>query len=269
MMMTETMKIHKNIYAGMMAFGLLLTVLVTVQAQEQNAVEVEVQEDGVVEIPGATIGRMGDAVRVDPDTFEFAEAETKLWLDDHLHNIDKPARLYYEFVKSGSYEEGFTDSVYLDIIAVNADGSKNANLEFFAAERRQIAEPDNLTNIIGNPVLVLYMQGDVYEMSRLTSGSWRYFQRRIKLAFSEAARIEPVTFTFAGKELTGEKISIAPYLNDPRRRQFEQFAVKSYEFILSDAVPGKVYQIKTVVPDSKNPDQPLLEEVLTLQSVKS
>ena len=224
-------------------------------------------DDGV-EVKGATIGRMGDSAVVDPETFEFADAEAKLWLDNHLQNIDSPGRLYYDFVKRGSFEEGFSDSVYLDIIRVNEDGSKDAGLEFFTAERTQNANQDNLVGITGNPVLVVFMQGDVYEMNRLTNGSWRYFQRRIKTAFAERAKIESVTFEYGGAQVSGEKISIAPYVNDPRRRQFAQFAPKVYEFILSEQVPGMLYQIKTVIPDRAPDKGPLIEETLTLQSAE-
>ena len=223
--------------------------------------------DGVA-VKGATLGKMGDPIAVDPNTYEFAYAEVKLWLDNHLQNINSPGRLYYDFVKRGSYEEGFSDSVFLDITSVNEDGSKDADMEFFSAERQQNVNQDNIMGITGNPVMVAYMQGDVYEMSRLTSGSWRYFQRRIKLAFSEEARIEPVTFEYDGAQVNGEKISIAPYLNDPRRRQFAEFSTKVYEFILSEQVPGKLYQIKTVIPDNSPGKEPLMEEILTLQSAE-
>ena len=218
-----------------------------------------------VKVKGATLGRMGDPAAVDPGSYEFAAAEVKLWLDNHLQNIDSPGRLYYDFVKRGSYEEGFSDSIFLDITSVNEDGSKNADLEFFTGERTQSASPGNLTGVIGNPVLAVYMHGDVQEMNRLTSGSWRYFQRRIKFAISEDAKIEPVTFEYNGAEITGEKISITPYLNDPRRRQFAEFAPKVYEFILSGQVPGTLYQIKTVIPDNSPDKEPLIEEILTLQ----
>ena len=232
------------------------------------AVVVAEDDSGDVEVKGATIGRMGDPIGVDPNTFEFADAEVKLWMDNHLRNIDSPGRLYYDFVKSGSYEEGFSDSVFLDILKVNEDGSKDADLEFFTAGRQQDARRDNLVGIKGNPVLVVYMQGDVYEMNRLTNGSWRYFQRRIKSAFAENAKIEPVTFEYDGAEMTGEKISITPYVNDPRRRQFAEFAPKLYEFILSDQVPGKLYQIKTLIPAGSPDSEPLMEETLTLQSAE-
>lgn len=229
------------------------------------------QETGdEIPVQGAELGRIGEPVAVDPEKFKFSDAESKLWMDNHLENIDHPVRIYYEFSKTGSYEEGFNDSVYLDILKINEDGSKNAALQFFSADRQQSAKPDNLTNILGNPVLGIYMQGDVYEMNRLTSGSWRYFQRQIKLAFSKSATVEPVTFKFDGKEVKGEKISITPYLHDPHRQQFLQFADKRYEFILSHDIPGTLYQIKTIVPDNSSPNKgPLILETLTFKSAKT
>ena len=259
---------------GALLAGMLLAGADAVRAQQEAAggEKEPAAADKAAEavtVEGATLGRVGEGAAVDAEEFEFAAAEVKLWLDSHLENIEKPSHLRYEFVKSGSYEEGFTDSVNLYITAINADGTRQARLEFFSADRRQQVNADNVTDITGNPVLVAYMQGDVYEMSRLTGGSWRYFQRRVKLAFAKAARIEEVTFRYRGEEVRGEKISITPYLSDPRRRQFEEFAVKSYEFILSDSVPGKLFQIKTVVPDRENPERPLLQEVLTLLGADS
>ena len=226
-----------------------------------NALNTEVQPN---------IGRMGESAVVDVDEFEFSAAETKIWLSDHLLNVDKPARLYYEFIKAGSYEEGFTDAVYLDIHKINKDGSKDASLDFFTSDRRQSSNRDNLTHITGNPVIGIYMQGDVVEMNRITDGHWRYFQRRIKIAISENARIDPVSFNFDGKVLEGEKITITPYVNDPRRNQFSQFVDKRYEFIFSNQIPGTLYQIRTVVPDKSGVDkESLIEETLTLQNIET
>lgn len=217
----------------------------------------------------AHIGRMGEVEEI-PEGFQFSDAENKLWFSDHLKNIKKPMRLYYEFVKTGSYEEGFSDAVYLDIVKLNDDGTKNAVLDFFTDERKQVVSPDNVTNITGNPILGIFMQGDVYEMNRLTEGHWRHFQKMIKIALRETATVEPVNFQFNGKEYKGEKISFSPYLNDPHRRDFEKFADKNYEFIFSDAIPGSLYQIRTVIPNGRNTDkEPLIEEVVTLAEVKS
>lgn len=212
----------------------------------------------------ASIGRFGELEEI-PEGFQFTVAEKRLWFSDHLDNVDRPLRLYYEFIKSGSYEEGFTDAVYLDIIKINEDGTKNAVLDFFTAERKQTVSPDNVTNIKGNPVLGIFMQGDVYEMNRLTEGHWKHFQKMIKIALRERSTVEPVSFEFNGKPCQGERISFSPYEKDPHRGDFEKFADKSYEFIFSDEIPGKLYQIKTVIPDKKDPAKaPLIQETLTL-----
>ena len=233
--------------------------------QEKARIGVELTEEEIQQ----RIGRMGET-EVIPEGFEFSEAETNLWLSNHLHNITKPTQLYYEFVKTGSYEEGFSDSVYLTIVDLNQDGTKDANLEFFSGSRQQNIAPENVTNIVGNPVLGIYMQGDVYEMNRIAKGHWRHFHKQIKIALREQAKIDPVTVEFEGKKIKAKRIYFSPYLNDPHRDKFEEFAEKYYEVIISNKIPGSIYKIRTIVPnkeDSKS--EPLLEESLTLVSVKS
>jgi hypothetical protein len=217
----------------------------------------------------AQIGRFGEVDEI-PEDFQFNPAETKLWHANHLSNIKQPLSLYYEFVKSGTFEEGFTDSVYLKILEINEDGTKNAMMEFFTAEKKQVVNPDNVTNISGNPTIGIYMQGDVYEMNRLTDGHWRHFQKSIKVSLRNDAVVEPTTFKFNGKEYKGEKLYFSPFLNDPHRRDFEKFADKYYEFIFSDEIPGSLYQITTIIHDrSKEDAEPLILETLTLIDVKT
>jgi hypothetical protein len=245
---------------------LLLSLALLVYLQPAFA---EGKEDSKVE--GYNVGRMGDPAGVNQEEFEFSSAETKLWLSDHLKNVSSPTKLFYEFEKKGSFEEEFVDSVILEIIHDNDDGTKNAQMEFFTEERNQSIPENVVRNITGNPVLVIYLQGDVYEMDRLTEGHWRYFHRKIKLALTEDnANLEPVSIEFDGHTVAGEKITILPFVRDPRRSQFEEFADKRYEFILSEEIPGTLYQIKTLVPDNSDSAKgPLIEETLTLREVKS
>lgn len=218
------------------------------------------------------LGRYGEVDEV-PEDFKFSDAEVRLWLSNHLENIKKPLSLYYEFEKTGSLEEGFSDSVYLKILKLNEDGTKDAALDFFTAERKQPVNADNVTHIIGNPVLGIFMHGDTSDMARLTGGNrsrGRYFTKAIKVALREVAVVEPTTFKFNDKEYTGEKVSFSPYLHDPHRRDFEKFADKSYEIIFSDDIPGSLYQIKTIIPaaDGGKDKEPLIQEKLTLMDVK-
>lgn len=215
------------------------------------------------------IGRMGDPVYSVPEGYEFSDAEMKLWFSDHLENITEPIKLMYEFSKSGTYEEGFNDTVFLDIIHINEDGTKNADMQFFSGERKQYVRPENVINITGNPVLGIYMQGDIYEMDRYTGGSWRYFLNSIKSSIHSDAVVEPVEFEFSGKKYNGEKVTFSPYLNDPKRRQIGKFAGKTYELIFCEEIPGQLFQIKTVIPPEDGEGEPLVEEVLTLAEINS
>ncbi|MCG8323901.1 MAG: hypothetical protein MI673_00160 [Thiotrichales bacterium] len=216
-----------------------------------------------------SIGRMGESIFQVPEGYQFSEAEIKMWFSDHLENITEPTQLLYEFTKSGTYEEGFVDSVQLVIKELNEDGTKNADMQFFTGERKQFIRPENITNITGNPVLGIYMQGDIYEMDRYTGGSWRYFLKSIKTSIHDEAVIEPVEFEFSGNKYAGEKVSFSPYLNDPRRMQIGKFAGKSYELIFCDQIPGQLYQIRTVIPSEEDGSEPLVEEILTLAEIGS
>ena len=214
------------------------------------------------------IGSMDDSGRVDPNEYEFSNAENKLWMDKHLLNINQAVRLHYEFEKTGSYEDGFIDDVYLDIVKINEDGTRDAVLDFFSDEQKQKVSPSNVKNITGNPVIGIYLQGDVYEMSRFTEGNWKYFHRQIKLAMADSNTSEHVTVELEGKLYEGEKIVLYPYENIKQKSRLKEFSDKRYEFILSDEIPGKLYQIRTVINDAENPAVPLVEEVLTLKSVE-
>lgn len=238
-----------------------------VQADQENNTSSPAVES-VSEKPNVGLGRFGESGAVDPDEVVFSEAETLLWVTDHLSAIKRPTRLHYRFKKSGTYEDGFVDSIYLDILKINEDGSKDTALEFFSGDRKQPTTYENLVQVTGNPVIGIFLQGDVNEMQRLTKGSWRYFQKKIKLHLAEEATVESIDIDFEGKKVSGKKITFFPYAKDVRRRQFEQFADKQYEFFLSDSIPGFLYQIHTVIPNIAGKNlPPIIEDILTLQSV--
>ncbi len=210
-----------------------------------------------------SIGRMGEPVRVDPGNFEFSRAETLLWMSDHLSNVQEPVRLRYDFSKRGSLEENFNDQVLLDVRALNEDGSKDTHLDFFSADRTQKVDySDNLSKVRGNPVLGIYLRGDVHDMNRLTDGHWRYFQRQIKLALADRQATEQIELQLNGRSVPAEVVRILPYAEDEEHRaELKEYAGKYYEFIFSEEVPGALYQIHTMVPNPEG-SEPLLEEIL-------
>lgn len=211
-----------------------------------------------------------DASPATAEEAKFSEAKTLLWMTDQLAAVKAPSVLTYSFVKDGSYEQGFEDRIVFTVAKINPDGMKSAALDFFTGQRHFPVPPVDGTDV--NPVLKVYLQGDVYEMNRLTDPDgksrerWRYFQRRIKFALAEGATVEPAKIRFEGREYDAKRIRFEPYKQDPKRAMFEKFADKRYTVTVAEALPGYVYEIVTEVPD-KNGAVPLVRDTLRLQSV--
>ena len=72
----------------------------------------------------------------------------------------------------------------------------------------------------------------------------------------DAATLTPITVQWQGRDVAATAVRITPYVDDPYRVRFEREAAKAYTFVLSDAVPGQVFQIRTELAD--------VEETLTL-----
>jgi hypothetical protein len=186
-------------------------------------------------------------------------AETLLFQTDHLQNVRAPLTLTYAFRKLGSLEPGFDDRVQV-ILAVDKPA---VTMHFLSGPReRKAADAEDAA---GNPALLGFLERDIAEMQRLTGGSVNYFRKRIRLALAEAAQVRPRRFTYGGKPIDGREVSIEPYRNDPLHQRFEQYVGKRYTFVVSEQVPGGLYQVRGALPGAA----PLMDETLTLVSAES
>ena len=206
------------------------------------------------------------------DKETFSAANTELFLTDHLSKVKTPSSLLYDFHKSGTLGEGFSDTVEIRFAETPAADEKRVEIVFFTGERSRAVQPMTVSD--GNPVVMMFLQREVNEMDRLTGGTWRHFQKMIKLALENKAEITEVKVPYGNQASPGLKIRITPYRDDPLRDKFENFADRYYEFTLSSAVPGYVYQIRTVDPDANAEDKkaadanPLVEETLTFRALR-
>jgi hypothetical protein len=201
----------------------------------------------------------------------ISAVEELLWMGDQLKSIDEPTTLQYEFRKSGSLEEGFTDSVQFHITDVRPDGMKGAKVNFFTGPRNLYVPPFDSIN--GNVLLAIFLQGDILEMKRLTDVGSRFFQQKIKYAMATSAKTADVEIDFNGAKVPGKQVTITPYVDDPKaetNERFHKLKDKVYTFTVSEQVPGFLYSIRTYVPapkDAADPSMPLNEEVLQLTGV--
>lgn len=209
-------------------------------------------------------------VRAQPDTSppaEFSQAEKLLLMSDQLGRIKPPATLQYTFRKTGSLEEAFQDRVDVKLKR-QPDGKCCVATGDFLTGARHVNLPE-VEQAKGNPVILYFLEHDIRNMQRLTKGSTTYFRKRIRMALFQGATVTDVKLAWRGKPVDGQEIVIRPYLDDPNRARFEQFARKQYVFVVSDAVPGGVVSIRSTAVADDKATTPLIDEELVLDGAES
>lgn len=214
-------------------------------------------------LAAAAVVGPGAAARAAEPAKDFSAAERALFMTDQFAKLRAPMTLRYQFRRSGSLEPAFDDTVSITLKSHPGGRCCDATGEFLSGERKFDLPP--VEGATGNPVTLFFLERDVREMQRLTSGKSPYFRKRIRMAIFQGAQQRTVSLRYRGKAVAGQEYTITPYVDDPNRPRFEKFANKRYVFTLSDAVPGGVYGIRAFVADAtKSADAPplLAEELL-------
>ena len=198
---------------------------------------------------------------------DFSAAEQALFLDNHLAKLRPPLTLHYSYRKSGSLEAAFDDTVDV-VLAAQANGSCCAASARFLSGERQMRQPE-VDSAEGNPAILYFLERDIREMQRLTGGKANYFRKRIRMAVYEGAKIRKLTLPYRGRPVAVQEISISPYLDDPGRSRYEKLANKEYVFVLSDAVPGGLYAIRSRINDKSADAPPLMVEEMLANGAES
>jgi hypothetical protein len=175
----------------------------------------------------------------------LSPAQIALFESDHLKDIRHPVVLDYRFHHHGGSQGDYDDKVRAEIRAVHPDGRKDVWIEFLSGERRTELPP--AMGFSGNPLLLYFLEHDAEEMHTVTGGSVQYFRNRISESFADRAAIHAIEVKEGGAVVKATEIEVSPFRNDPHLARFPALAGKTYHFILSDAVPGSVYQISTTL----------------------
>jgi hypothetical protein len=191
------------------------------------------------------------------DDRPLSGAQIALFESDHLGAIKHPATLDYVFHHDGS--EPFPGTVALVLREVHEDGSKDVSVEFLSGDHR--AEFSPVTRFHGNPLIMYFLEWDVQGMHKATGGSALYFRNRIREGFVDQAEVEDTSITLDGRPRPATAITLQPYRHDPGIERYAAFRDKSYRFVLSDAVPGKIYEIRASIPGSAAGDPETIDRV--------
>ncbi len=213
------------------------------------------------------------AIGVAATTSDTAPSAQSLLFDaTYLLPLNAPSRLVYDYstktADTSLFGKNFDDQVSLRLAAsADGGGQKDVVVDMFTGDREQRVGP--LVRVSGNPIIMMFLEHDVSEMNMHIGGAPVYFRNVIRRAFRETAKLEPASFTWDGHQVSGTKITIQPFISDPNAERLQLFRSKTYEFIVSDAVPGGIYQMhSTIRADDESPQAaPAIDTKLTLKGI--
>lgn len=179
----------------------------------------------------------------------LSDINNALFDSPHMKNIKKAGKLHYQFI-STSKKGDKKDDVSINVTNIRNDNRTDQAYTFFTGKNNKPYL--DRTNILGNGVFMLFLEWDIHELERKTEGSWRYFQRHIRWAMAENPVKKDIEIDHNGKKLKGISYTIQPYANDKKSSRYGDYVNKNYTFILSDEIPGTIYEIRTITPKDKS-----------------
>ena len=200
-----------------------------------------------------------------PKLKDYTPAQILIYATNHLKGLGVGDVLHYAFARTGTLQEPFQDSVDESIAGIATNGKKNVSINFLSGTHH--IETNVFEGFNGNPVVMMFLERDVHDMSEITKGSTLYFRNRIRDAFAivEKSKITKTTITIDGHAADATLLVVEPFVGLPEIDRFRTYEHKTYQFVISDGVPGGIYSVRTVTPGGKD-GQPVVEESMTYQS---
>ena len=179
------------------------------------------------------------------ETPEINAAQQLVFLDGHLGETRPGNVLSYRFERRTRDGEGFTDSVRMFVTAAGDDERRDLRFDFLSGPNH--IDFQATQGYVGNPLIILFLERDIRDMSRDTGGSAAHFRNRIRQSF-ETPRMDRTVVEHEGRRLEATRVSVTPFRDDPFIDRFRDYASKRYDFVFSAQIPGVLYRIHTETP---------------------
>ena len=185
---------------------------------------------------------------------------------NHLAGLPDKAVLVFDYTFEGTLlDKPFSDNVLLDFTrrsgGAGASAGPNAGegagegdrgfdvaATLFPQTRKLEIGPLSAARV--NPILLIFFQRDATQMSNGTGGNQNYFRNTIRrvLQTPDPDSLQATTIQLDGRDVAASAVDFRPFAKDPNRARLREFADKNYHFVLSDDVPGGIYEVSTETP---------------------
>jgi len=191
----------------------------------------------------------------------LSPAQILLFETPHLKSIEHPMTLEYSFHRVGP--GAFDDRVLERIGQIHPDGTKYVSIDFLSGDHHQFFPA--VDDFRGNPLLMLFLEHDVQQMKAQIGVAAAYFRDRVRDAFVDQATIENVSISLDGKAVPARRITMRPFASDARFAGLPAVQNKTYVFVLADAVPGMLQELRVDVPADPSVGAPALSEQIVFK----
>jgi len=186
----------------------------------------------------------------------------------HIASVAAGTVLDYKFVRKPSNEKvlgpGFSDDITVKIDSDGEPGKKNVVVQMYSGDRAR--DPQRITNMDGNPVLIVYLDSAVAHFRQLAGGDSAYLKNTFSRYLASNATVAPVKILYKGQEVSGYQVTATPYADDPARAKMRGFEGATFKIALSDKIPGYLAQMVSNYT-STDKAAPTLVETTTLEGV--
>lgn len=202
-----------------------------------------------------------------PDKPASSTVQRLIFDDPHFRSLKAPGDIYYSYLVAITNKKlfgtGFQDSVRLHLEEGKPDTpEKDATLYIYTGERER--DPVSFKERTTNPVILMFLEQDLWRMRQRVGGRADYFKARVAAAMRDGVEVTQTTVKVDGRDVPATRVTFKPFENDPNAARLSHFTTKTYEFTLSEEVPGKVVELRTTVYDpGVNDGKPILEEKLS------
>lgn len=192
-------------------------------------------------------------------------AQSLLFDAPYLEPLASPGSLSYRLDHTTDhgklYGENSADTVQLQL---EGGKQKQVFVNLHTGKHKRVLGP--FSQVSGNPVIMMFLERDVWRMKKRIGGSPAFFRNRIRKALRETAEIESGSINVDGKSLEAFHVTIHPFKNEKDEKRFREYRTKSYRFTVAEGVPGGFYEIRSAIPDAENAGKQLVEDTLTFAS---
>jgi hypothetical protein len=186
----------------------------------------------------------------------------------HIALVAAGTVLDYKFVRKPSDEKalgpGFTDDITVTVESDGAPGKKNVLVKMYSGDRAR--EPQRITDMDGNPMLIVYLDNAVSHFRQLAGGDGAYLKGMFSRYLANGATIAPVKIMYKGQEVDGYQVTSTPYADDPAKAKMNGYEDAKFTIALSDKIPGYFAQMVSTYT-STDKTAPSLLETTTLDGV--